>query len=61
MVTTRGSETVNYCRLIETDCMFPKRKIQKILRATLAREARNRLNYWREAAREARRLTPVTE
>ena len=38
-------------------------KIHKFFRATLAREACNRLNYWREAAREAareaRRLAPV--
>ena len=31
----------------------------KVFRATLACEARNRLNYWREAVREARRLMPV--
>ena len=31
----------------------------KFFRATLARAARNRLNFWREGAREARRLTPV--
>ena len=36
---------------------FPKCKIQQIFRATLARAARNRLNFWREAAREALRLT----
>ena len=59
MVTTRGSETANYTISGETGLYFHKCKIQKFFRATLAREARNRLNYWREAAREARRLTPV--
>ena len=37
--------------------MFSQVQNPIFFRATLAREARNRLNYWREAAREAR-FTP---
>ena len=38
---------------------FSKCEVQQFFRATLASAARNRLNYWRKAARQARRLTPV--
>ena len=50
------------CQETQLECVrhghFSKLEIEKFLRATLARAARNRWNYWREAAREARRLTP---
>ena len=49
MAATRASETVKWSK---------KYAFSQMHRATLAREARNRLNYWCEAAREARRLTP---
>ena len=43
------------------NCIFSGIEIQKFFRATLARAARNRVKYWREGAREARRLTLVPE
>ena len=59
MVTTGGFETASEAILGETDVFFPSAISQEFFRATLAREARNLLIFWLEAAREARRLTPV--
>ena len=58
---TRDSEMADEAEVCLKTTNFEKCKIPKIFRATLAPAACNRLNYWREAAREARRLTPVIE
>ena len=61
MATTRGPEAANESILGETVVVVTKCKIRQFFRATLAHAARNHVNSGREAAREARRLTPLIE